>query len=176
MWTCRSSSGRSCAFGDVSSAPRGSRQVGRSQISCFPPSPARCSTTRTSACNRHEGGDPSAAEHRPCDEAHLRQSFDSERRVTDLRERADGPREHSDHRRHLRSSRAGRKPRGGRSTGQRYIQPHPDASEASRVITAAGAKSSVFSGEPGGNRTPNPQIKSRRRTIRTSKKLSDSKD
>src|SRR5687767_12256507 len=36
----------------------------------------------------------------------------------------------------------------------------PDASEASRMITAAGAKSFVFSGEPGGNRTPNPQIKS----------------
>jgi len=36
----------------------------------------------------------------------------------------------------------------------------PHASEASRMVVAVGAKSFVFSGEPGGNRTPNPQIKS----------------
>jgi hypothetical protein len=84
----------------------------------------------------------------------------SARRVTDLRERADG---HAnilitvDIYGHLVSG-------GNRAAVDRLDSDAsvrmPDASEASRMVAAAGAKSFVFSGEPGGNRTPNPQIKS----------------
>ncbi len=62
--------------------------------------------------------------------------------------------------RHLRALGARRESRGGRSTRRRATICNPGATESRRDGAARNAKCCGISGEPGGNRTPNPQIKS----------------
>ena len=91
---------------------------------------------------------------------HVRVAADSTRREPRVRARSARPQIDPDHRRRVRSSGARRQPIGGRSPGRRATSCNPRATRCADRRLSGATKSWGISGEPGGNRTPNPQIKS----------------
>ena len=106
-----------------------------------------------------EGGCASASQDRSCHAPHVCEPLDSAGGIARLRARPNGAQQHPSDGRYYGHL----VPGGNRDAVARLDAPatsrNLSATEATAVAASGGGKSFVFSGEPGGNRTPNPQIK-----------------